>query len=101
MGPEGGRPGRPTQAVNALIMSRIAPEQNAFKFKIAPHKQKSIVKLFFFGRKMGPVNGALCLSTPKHNDKSGTGPPLIRPFLISGHVYGKILVICPLQGMAF
>jgi hypothetical protein len=50
---------------------------------------------------MGPVNGALCLSTPKHNDKSGTGPPLIRPFLISGHVYGKILVICPLQGMAF
>jgi len=25
-------------------MSGIAPKQNAFKFKIAPHKQKSIVK---------------------------------------------------------
>jgi hypothetical protein len=24
-------------------MSGIAPKQNAFKFKIAPHKQKSIV----------------------------------------------------------
>jgi hypothetical protein len=27
-----------------------------------------------FGRKMGPLaNEALCLSTPKHNGKSGTG----------------------------
>ena len=26
-------------------MSGIAPKQNAFKFKIAPHKQKSIVKI--------------------------------------------------------
>jgi hypothetical protein len=25
-------------------MSGIDPKQNAFKFKIAPHKQKSIVK---------------------------------------------------------
>jgi hypothetical protein len=32
----------------------IAPKQNAFKFKIAPHKQKSIVNFYFvFGRKMG------------------------------------------------
>jgi hypothetical protein len=37
--------------------------RNAFKFKIAPHKQKSIVKII--GRKMGPC-------TPKHNGKSGT-----------------------------
>jgi hypothetical protein len=30
---------------------------------------------FFFGRKMGPLtNGALCLSTPKHNGKSGPDP---------------------------
>ena len=29
--------------------------------------------MFFFGRKMSPlVNVALCLSTPKHNGKSGT-----------------------------
>ena len=33
-------------------MSGIAPKQNAFKFKIAPHKQKSIVKMF--SRKMRP-----------------------------------------------
>jgi hypothetical protein len=45
-------------------MSGIAPKQNAFKFKIAPHKQKFIVNIFF-GRKMGPLaNGALSLSTP-------------------------------------
>jgi hypothetical protein len=28
-------------------MSGIAPKQNAFKFKIAPHKQKSIVDFFW------------------------------------------------------
>jgi hypothetical protein len=30
--------------INSIIMSGIAPKQNAFKFKIAPHEQKSIVK---------------------------------------------------------
>ena len=48
--------------------------RNAFKFKIAPHKQKSIVKNVF-GRRCPPPhlsNGALCLSTPKHNGKSCT-----------------------------
>jgi hypothetical protein len=55
-------------------MSGIAPKQNAFKFKIAPRKQKSIVKMF--GRKMRPqVNEALCLCTPKYNGKSGTNYP--------------------------
>ena len=38
-----------------IIISGIAPKQNAFKFKIAPHKQKSIVKIFW------------------HNGKSATG----------------------------
>jgi hypothetical protein len=56
-------------------MYGIAPKQNAFKFKIAPHKQKSIVKKIV-GRKMPlppPLaNGVLCLSTPKHNGKSST-----------------------------
>jgi hypothetical protein len=33
-------------------MSGIAPIQNVFKFKIAPHKQKSMLKKLF-GRKMG------------------------------------------------
>jgi hypothetical protein len=54
-------------------MTGIAPKQNAFKFKIVPHKQKSMAKKKIIGRKMGPLtNGALCLSTPKHNGKSGT-----------------------------
>jgi hypothetical protein len=54
-------------------MSGIAPKQNAFKFKITPHKQKSIIN-FIFGRKMPPLsNEALCLSTSKHNGKSCTG----------------------------
>ena len=48
-------------------MSGITPKQNAFKFKIAPHKQKSMD----FGRKMGPpVQRGPVL---KHNGKSGTG----------------------------
>ena len=44
MGLEGGKPGRPTQAVNSISMTGIAPKQNAFKFKIVPHKQKSMAK---------------------------------------------------------
>ena len=46
LGPEGGRPGRPTQVVNSIIIHGIAPKQNAFKFKFAPHKQNSIVTKF-------------------------------------------------------
>jgi hypothetical protein len=57
-------------------MSGIAPKQNAFKFKIAPHKQKSIVKCIWQGDEASLTNEALCLSTPKHNDKSGTGGEL-------------------------
>ena len=49
MRPEGGGPDRPTEAV-----------RNTFKFKIAPHKQNSIVH-FFLSRKMALLaNGALC-----------------------------------------
>ena len=63
-------------------MSGITPKQNAFKFKIAPHKQKSMD----FGRKMGPLsNGTLCLSTPKHNGKSGTGSSNISGVLTLMH----------------
>jgi len=55
--PEGGRPGRPTQAVRHtcsgnLGVVKILRYIRSDKFKIAPHKQKSIVKNFF-GRKMG------------------------------------------------
>jgi hypothetical protein len=56
-----------------IIMSGISPKQNAFKFKIAPHKQKSIVKNIMAGRLAPLANGVLCISTPKHNGKSGTG----------------------------
>jgi hypothetical protein len=60
------------QTINSIIMSGIVPKKNAFKFKIAPHKQKSIV-IIFWGQEGGPLlaNGALC--TLKHNGKSGTG----------------------------
>jgi len=46
-------------------MSGIASNQNAFKFKISPHWQKSIVKITFW-QENGPPG------TPKHNGKSGT-----------------------------
>jgi hypothetical protein len=52
-------------------MSGIAPKQNAFKFKIAPHKQKSIVKNVF-GRKMSPLPLGQRDLVLKHNGKSGT-----------------------------
>jgi len=35
-------------------MSGIAPKQNAFKFKIASHKQKSIVNFVSTGRRTRP-----------------------------------------------
>jgi hypothetical protein len=38
-------------------MSGIAPKQNAFKFKIASHKQKAIVILFMAGRWAPLANG--------------------------------------------
>jgi hypothetical protein len=61
--------------------------QEILKFKIAPHKQKSIVKNFF-GRNMGPLtNGVLCLSTPQHNGKSGTD---INDTPIFGCVFGNL-----------
>jgi hypothetical protein len=50
-------------------MSGIAPKQNVFKFKIAPYKQKSIITKNW---QEDLANGALCLSTPKYNGKSGT-----------------------------
>ena len=62
MGPEGGRPGRPTQAV------RHTCSRNLGIVKIAPHKQKSIKKYFWqedgSPGQQGPVL--------KHNGKSGT-----------------------------
>jgi hypothetical protein len=54
-------------------MSEIAPKQNAFKFKIAPHKQKSIVrKQNWQEDEASLAKEDLCLSTPNHNGKSGT-----------------------------
>jgi hypothetical protein len=50
-------------------MSGIAPKQNAFKFKIAPHKHKSIVKQLL-GRKMKPPGQRGPVLKP--NGKSGT-----------------------------
>jgi hypothetical protein len=62
---EGGRPGNSTQAVRHTCSGNV---------KTAPHKQKSTVKNMFWQEDAPPpqANGALCLSTPKHNGKSGT-----------------------------
>ena len=54
-------------------MSGIALKQNAFKFEIASHKQISIVKKLWQQDVPPLAKGTLCLSTPKHNGKSGTG----------------------------
>jgi hypothetical protein len=64
LGSEGGRPGSLTQAVRHTCSGNLGI------VKILCY----IVKKNVFDRKMGPLaNGALCLSTPKHNGKSGTG----------------------------
>jgi hypothetical protein len=49
-------------------MSGIAPKQKAFKFNIAPHRQKSIAE----NAPIPLANGTLCLITPKHNGKFST-----------------------------
>jgi hypothetical protein len=48
LGPEEGRPGRPTQAVRHTFIFRKSrnSKQNAFKFEIAPHNQKYVVRFF-------------------------------------------------------
>jgi hypothetical protein len=56
-------------------MSGIARKQNAFKLKIAPKKQKSIVSNFWQEDEAPLANEALCLCTPKRNGKSGTAQP--------------------------
>ena len=64
-----------SQTINSIIMSVIAPKQNAFKFRIAPHKQKLIVNFFWQEDPPLPAlgqRGHVPLSTPKHNGKSGT-----------------------------
>jgi hypothetical protein len=51
-------------------MSGIAPKQNAFKFKIVLHKQKSMAKKKKIGRKRGPrANWAPSLTNPKTKGK--------------------------------
>jgi hypothetical protein len=55
LGTEGGRPGRPTQAVRHTCSGNLG----IFKiFKIAPHKQKSIVKIWQKDALL--TNGAQC-----------------------------------------
>ena len=47
LGPEGGRPGMPTQAVRHACSGNLGIHVVNI-FKIAPHKQKSIVKIIFW-----------------------------------------------------
>ena len=65
LGPEGGKPGGQAYMLRTF--------RNAFKFKIASHKLKSIVKKKMARRFTPLANGALCLSTSiKNNGQSGT-----------------------------
>jgi hypothetical protein len=69
LGPEGCTPGRPTQAVRHTYSGILGI---AKIFNIAPHKKKSIVNYLYFAGRCPLANGVLCLSTLKHNGKSGT-----------------------------
>ena len=68
MGPEGGIPGRPTQAVrhtcSGILGIVIILRYSRSDMYTASATQEDAPPL---------ANGALCLSTPKHNGKSGTG----------------------------
>jgi hypothetical protein len=68
LGPEGGRPGsdgRLTQAVRHTCSGKLGI------VKILRFIRSDIAKKKIAGR-CPLANGALCLSTPKHNGKSGT-----------------------------
>jgi hypothetical protein len=54
-------------------MSVIDPKQNAFKLKIAPHKQKSIAKINWQEDSPPGQRGPVL----KHNGKSGTARNII------------------------
>ena len=58
----------------------------AFKFKIAPHKQTSIVN-----------NKALCLNSPKHNGKSGTACFIYFHIVVNIERTAKLMLIFPAQ----
>ena len=47
-------------SINSIIMYGIAPKQNAFKFKIAPHKQKSTIKNVFWQEDGPPLPTGPC-----------------------------------------
>jgi hypothetical protein len=70
LGPEGVKSGRPTQAVGHT-------KQNAFKFKIAQQKQKSIEFVLLAGRWASPSQRGPVL---KHNGKSATVSIRLRQF---------------------
>ena len=54
--------------ISSIIVSVIAPKQNAFKFRIAPHKQKFIVIFSLAGSSPTPDHGALCVSSKSDTD---------------------------------
>jgi hypothetical protein len=66
LGLEGGRPGRPTQAVGHTCSGNLGIVQ------ILRYIRSDMYTAFFWQEDAPLVNEALCLSTPKHNGKSGT-----------------------------
>ena len=73
LGPEGGRPGRPTRAVRHTCSGNLGIVKilRYIRSDICTLR-KSIVKTNLAGRWAPWPTGALCLSTLKHNGKSGT-----------------------------
>jgi len=67
LGPEGGRPGSPTQAVRHTCSGNVGI------VKTSRYIRSDIVEKFVTRRWASLANGALCLRTSKHNGKSGTG----------------------------
>ena len=111
LGPEGDRPGRPTQAVRHTCSGnlRIVEILRCFrsdKFKIPPHKQKSVVKNFFWKEDIppgqrGPVlkqmqtvpDLPLCLSTMVN--------PELFAFVVDTKVVIKSINICSCLNISF
>ena len=83
MGPEGGIPARPTQAVRHTCSGNLGV------VKILRYIRLNMYTVSATNSKLGRwgplANGALCLSTPKHNGKSGTATEYELCFFVDDH----------------
>ena len=66
MGPEGGRPGKPAQGVRHTCLGNLGI------VKILRYIRSDMYDVHFWQEDAPLANWGLCLSTTKHNGKSGT-----------------------------